>query len=240
LAFSGVREALRALAWTQAVEGAARLPFRDAFAARLAGGAVNTPLPLGVVGGGPGKAKKGGHRLSVPRALCALMIEFAFYAASLPLLFGAATMTLVPATAMLALPVSGMVFTRKAQALAAPVLEFVSLHKRHTSMIAACQVGYHLLAIAEVYVVLALIAPGRASVVSALVFEPVNRGVTIVFKMLPMRIGVDEAGAALAAGRFDLSSSTGVTVALVRKLRTLVWAAVGLLILVARSTGARK
>ena len=42
LAFSGVREALRALAWTQAVEGAARLPFRDAFAARLAGEAINT------------------------------------------------------------------------------------------------------------------------------------------------------------------------------------------------------
>jgi hypothetical protein len=71
------------------------------------------------------------------------------------------------------------------------------------------------------------------------VFETVNRGITIVFKMLPMRVGVDEAGAALVASRFDFSSATGVTVALVRKLRLLVWTGIGLLILLARSSRVR-
>src|SRR5262249_37139563 len=69
LAFSGVREALRALAWTQAVEGAARLPFRDAFAARLAGGTIHNPPPLGRPVGAPGHGKTGGTPSVVPRGL---------------------------------------------------------------------------------------------------------------------------------------------------------------------------
>jgi hypothetical protein len=63
---------------------------------------------------------------------------------------------------------------------------------------------------------------------SALLLETMNRGVTIVFKMLPLRVGVDEAAAALVTTRLSLGSATGVMLALVRKLRMLFWAALGL------------
>ena len=88
------------------------------------------------------------------------------------------------------------------------------------------------------YIALALIVPGHASWTSALVLETMNRGVTILFKILPLRLGVDEAGAALVAARFDLTSATGVTVALVRKLRLLAWNGIGLLVLLTRSARA--
>jgi len=60
--------------------------------------------------------------------------------------------------------------------------------------------------------------------------------VTILFKILPMRLGVDEAGAAVFADRLGLGSATGITLALVRRMRSLCWSAVGILLVLTRST----
>jgi hypothetical protein len=234
------------LAWMRTIDGPARLPFRDALAARLAGEAINTFVPMGVVLGEPAKANHVSHRLAFGTAFRALMVEFAFYTASLPLLFTVAALAFVPAAAVVIAPViafgaiaaAHLALPGKVRRLVDPLLEFGRRHRKRVWSIAAFEIAYHALAIVEVYVTLALIAPGRASWTSALVLETVNRGVTIVFKMLPMRIGVDEAGAALVAARVDLSSATGVTVALVRKLRLLVWNAIGLVILLTRTTRA--
>ena len=242
----GARESVRALAWMRTVDGPVRLPFRDALAARLAGEAINTLVPMGVVIGEPAKADHVSHRLAFGTAFRALLVEFAFYTASLPLLFTVAALAFVPAAAVLIAPVIALgaiaaprvALPGRVRSLVDPLLEFGRHHRQRVWSIAAFEITYHALAIVEVYVTLALIAPGRASWTSALVLETMNRGVTIVFKMLPMRIGVDEAGAALVAARVDLSPATGVTVALVRKLRLLVWNGIGLVILLARSTRA--
>jgi hypothetical protein len=243
----GAREAVRALAWTRTVEGEARLPFRVAFAARLAGEAINTLVPMGMIVGEATKAKHAGRHLGFGVAFRALVIEFAFYTASLPLLFAVAAFAIVPAAAAAIIPVVvalGALAARRvsvpdrARHFLDPMLEFKKHHTQSLWSIGGFEISYHLLAIVEAYVTLALIAPGRASWTSALVLETVNRGVTMVFKMLPMRVGVDEAGAALVARHFDLTSAAGVTVALVRKLRLLVWGGVGLLILLARSSRA--
>jgi hypothetical protein len=112
---------------------------------------------------------------------------------------------------------------------------FASRHPEHLWPIAAFEVTFQLLAVAEVYVTLLLISPQRPSLASAVVLETVSRAMTMTFKMLPMRVGVDEAGASLFAGRLHLGASTGVTLALVRKLRLLVWSAVGLVCFIQRS-----
>ena len=62
-----------------------------------------------------------------------------------------------------------------------------------------------------------------------------NRGVTIVFKMVPLRIGIDEATSAMAAHALSLGSGIGLAIALVRKVRVLAWSAVGLILLLVRS-----
>src|SRR5580692_1636512 len=101
LLLSGAREAVRTLAWTHTIEGPVRLSFRDAFRARLAGEALNTLLPMGMLVGEPMKAEHVGHRLPFATALSALAVEFAFYGVSLVLLFSAGVVALFPASAIL-------------------------------------------------------------------------------------------------------------------------------------------
>ena len=53
----------------------------------------------------------------------------------------------------------------------------------------------------------------------------------MLFKVIPFRIGVDEAGAAVVATALGIPASHGVALALVRKLRILLWNAAGLAVL---------
>ena len=111
---------------------------------------------------------------------------------------------------------------------------FATDHPEHVRAIVAFELAYQVLAVAEVYLTLLLISPLRPTLATSLVLETVSRAITMLFKMLPMRVGVDEAGSSLFAGHLDLGATTGLTLALVRKLRLLFWSAVGLAFLVPR------
>lgn len=117
-----------------------------------------------------------------------------------------------------------------------PVLRFAVLDPGRAGRLVVLEAAFQLFAVAEVYVTLALITPQHVAWSSALALETVNRAVTILFKMLPMRLGVDEAGAGVLADRLGLGSATGITLALVRRMRVLCWSAVGILFVLTRST----
>lgn len=114
-------------------------------------------------------------------------------------------------------------------------------HRRHPDRlwpVLALQSAYHAAGVAEVYVTLAcLIAPPALLV--AFILEAVNRLTTVVFKFVPMRLGVDEAGTGMLAVVLNYSSATGVTMALVRKVRVLFWTAIGVALLARRGLSAR-
>jgi hypothetical protein len=93
--------------------------------------------------------------------------------------------------------------------------------------------------ILEAYVIL-LFTTGRASLAVALVVESVYRIVNTLFSFIPLRLGVDEGGAALVLGALGLGASEGVSLAIIRKARTLVWIALGLLVLARHSLGRRE
>src|ERR1700693_572913 len=114
----------------------------------------------------------------------------------------------------------------QARRLGGPVLRFASLNPRRAWRLVVLEAAFQLFAVAEVYLTLALITPQHVAWSAALVLETVSRAVTIMFKMLPMRLGVDEAGAAVFADRLGLGSATGITLALVRRTRLLCWSAV--------------
>ena len=120
----------------------------------------------------------------------------------------------------------------------AVVRDFAAAHPEHVRAIVAFELAYQVLAVAEVYLTLLLISPLRPTLASSLMLETVSRAITMVFKMLPMRVGVDEASSSLFAGHLDLGAATGLTLALVRKLRMLFWSAVGLALLVERRSHA--
>ncbi len=99
--------------------------------------------------------------------------------------------------------------------------------------VAGWEALFHLAAVAEVYLVLQIISSG-SSLLQAFVLETTGRLIVVVFKIVPYRLGVDEAGTALVARALTLDPAVGVTLALVRRLRILVWNGVGLVLLALR------
>ena len=96
---------------------------------------------------------------------------------------------------------------------------------------AGWQAAFHLGAILEVWVILLVLSGGTTSFAQAFVLESAGRLITVLFKVIPFRMGVDEAGAAVVATALGIPASHGVALALVRKLRILVWNGVGLVVL---------
>ena len=66
---------------------------------------------------------------------------------------------------------------------------------------------------------------------TSLVLGTVERLVTVAFKFVPLRLGVDQLGSGSVADMLGIGSATGITIATVRTARNLFWAAVGLVLL---------
>jgi len=97
----------------------------------------------------------------------------------------------------------------------------------------AWDVLFHCLAVLEVWMVMRLLTGGDATtIVDAFLMESAGRFVTVAFKFVPYRLGIDEAGSGAVAQVLGLGAAMGVTLALVRRLRIIVLNAFGLLKLV--------
>jgi hypothetical protein len=96
LAVSSIRYIVRALAWTRCIEPPHRLPFRDAFAARLMGDALGNIIPfVSVAVSEPSKAVFVKDRVPLMVGLSALAIENIFYALTVALFIFSGTATLL-------------------------------------------------------------------------------------------------------------------------------------------------
>lgn len=82
--------------------------------------------------------------------------------------------------------------------------------------------------IAEAYLILDATA-GNATLFAAYVIEAVNRSVNAIFPFLPLKVGVDEGGTALVFAALGFTAAEGVALAVVRKIRTIVWIGIGLI-----------
>ena len=96
LAVSSVRYVVRALAWTRCVQRPYRLPFRDAFAARLMGDALGNIVPfVSAAVSEPSKAVFVKDRVPLMVGFSALAIENIFYALSVAIFIFSGTATLL-------------------------------------------------------------------------------------------------------------------------------------------------
>jgi Lysylphosphatidylglycerol synthase TM region len=109
-------------------------------------------------------------------------------------------------------------------------------HRRHPErllLVLGLEAAYHAAGVAEVFVTLTwLVAP--PTLFAAFILESANRATNVVFKFVPMRLGVDEAGSGILTSVLGYSSAAGVTLAIVRKVRMLFWTAVGVFLLARR------
>ena len=99
---------------------------------------------------------------------------------------------------------------------------------------------FHLAGVIEIYVTLLFISPQQPpTLFTAFILESVNRVITMAFKFIPLRLGVDEAGTGKVSKILQFTEAVGVTLAIVRKARDIFWAAVGVALLLHRGLSLR-
>jgi Lysylphosphatidylglycerol synthase TM region len=118
------------------------------------------------------------------------------------------------------------------RALESQIYTFASRHPRALAPLAIAELGFHALGVAEVYLTLWLLNVPSTSLLTAFLFETANRLITVVFKFIPLRLGVDETGTAWFAQMIGLTARTGLSLGIIRRARVLFWAAAGGILLV--------
>jgi hypothetical protein len=111
------------------------------------------------------------------------------------------------------------------------IVGFVARHPGKVIPLILLEATYHVAAVAEIWFVLGLITGVQTRVLTAFVLEAVNRTITIAFQFVPLWLGVDEAGTAAVTSAVNLGSAAGVSLALVRKTRVVIWTVIGLVLL---------
>jgi len=282
LLISGLRFAVRALAWTLCFEAPHHPGFRHALRAFLIGDTAGNILPVGLVVSEPVKAAMVRDRVPLVAALSAITVENLFYMLSVALFIftGAAALLLsFPLTKTLRYSSEGvlvgvLVFAlcafyaarrqarflsvalewlaarglarraitsrrEKVRALEDRVYGFYARNRRRFAPILALEFTFHLLGVAEAYATLWLMGGAPPTLLAAFLFESVNRVITMVFKFVPLRAGVDEAGTGALGRVLGFGVDAGVALAIVRKARMLFWMSVGVGLLVRRGLSLR-
>jgi hypothetical protein len=90
---------------------------------------------------------------------------------------------------------------------------------------------FHFCALLEVFLTLWWLVPGGPTLAQALIFSALDRVIIVLFKFVPFRIGVDEASSGGMASVLGFGTAAGVTLAIVKKVRSLLWTGVGLLLI---------
>ena len=85
---------------------------------------------------------------------------------------------------------------------------------------------WHMLAVLEVYVILRFMGAGF-TVSGAFIVEGLTKVINLVGALNPGNFGTYEGGSMLIAKMFGVTSTTGLTLALCRRARTVFWAGVG-------------
>jgi len=277
LVVSSVRPIVRALCWRRCFEEPHRLRFRDALRAYLAGDALGTVMPGGIVFSEPAKAAFIRDRVPLGAAISSIALENLFYSLSVALfVFSGMVAVLLSFSLAKELKIvilatlggmavfvlvayillrrqwrflSGAAKFLHARGIGSHFLEtrreriseledriygFRERHPGRALRILLLEFCFHLAGVVEVYLTLHFISPVRPTWLAAFVLESVNRVINVVFKFVPLRVGVDEAGTGLFTDILKFGTGIGVMVAIIRKARVLFWAGVGMILLIRR------
>jgi len=270
LALAGLRFMVRAACWRLCMPSDAQLPYSRAFSAFLAGDAVGSVTPLGLLASEPTKIFLTRHHLATRDSVASLATENLMYAASIVTMLTVAV-GVVLATVPLPSSWRWEIVGALAAVLGAAVVSLrllrgtwderrgprppwrARLAELRVAVLGASagnaarlwrafglDMVFHGLGTLEVWLTLQWLVPDRApTFAQAIAFEGLNRVVTVAFKFVPFRIGVDEALTGVVAPALAVSPAAGVALAVVRKVRNLFWSGVGLAIIAAHPARTR-
>lgn len=120
-------------------------------------------------------------------------------------------------------------FTEKIRTLEISSYAFVRAKPGRLAGVVLCEGTFHVLSVAEAWVALYFL--GHASISLAIVLDTVQRMINVIFRIVPLKIGVDETFSGLMSNALGLGSALGVTMGVIRKVRVLFWSLVGLVLL---------
>jgi hypothetical protein len=122
----------------------------------------------------------------------------------------------------------------RAQTLEDRIYGFYDRNRNRLLAIFLLEICFHLAGVIEIYTTLSFISDVPPTLLTAFILESVNRVINVVFKFVPLRTGVDEAGTGMLAKVLGFTTAIGVTLAIVRKARDIVWTAIGVALMVRR------
>lgn len=252
VALAGLRFAVRAESWRLCMPAGTRLTLGEALRAFLAGDAIGSVTPLGLLASEPMKVFLTRHHLATRDSVASLAVENLAYAGSVVVMVTSGLVVLLttaPVPGVWRSVVVGGLIALAASALAAPrmlrgswisklVPTFPAIDRTRLSRAFVLELSFHALAVFEVFLTLRWLLGDRSpSLAQAVVFETMNRVVVVAFKFVPFRIGVDEAVSAALAPLLAVDPAAAVALAVVRKIRNLFWAAVGLILIARHPAG---
>jgi hypothetical protein len=131
-------------------------------------------------------------------------------------------------------------WVERGRTLEARVYGFYQRNQSRFLPILLLEACFHVAGACENYVTLSFISPLHPpTVLTAFILESVNRVITVAFKFIPLRMGVDEAGTGRVSKALQFTEATGVTLAIVRKARDVFWVVVGAALLAQRGLSMR-
>lgn len=123
----------------------------------------------------------------------------------------------------------------RARTLEDRIYGFYQRHSNRLLLILALEMSFHVAGVVEIYTTLWFISGVVApTLLTAFILESVNRVINVVFKFIPLRTGVDEAGTGMLSKVLGFTTAIGVTLAIVRKARDIFWTAIGVALIVRR------
>ena len=100
--------------------------------------------------------------------------------------------------------------------------------------VVCAELGFHVLGVTEVFITWWMMLGVVPSLLTSFILEGANRLVTVVFKFVPLRIGVDEISTAWFTTLLGFGPTPGTTLAIARRIRVVFWTTVGTILLIRR------
>jgi hypothetical protein len=126
---------------------------------------------------------------------------------------------------------------QKLLALERDVYSFSTRRRGAVLPVALLEIGFHALGVLETHLAMWMILGAPPPVLTSFVIETASRLITVLFKFVPLQIGVAEGGLAMVTELLGFGTASGVTFSLVRKARVGCWALAGAGLLIRRGIG---
>lgn len=128
----------------------------------------------------------------------------------------------------------------RVRAIEQQVYTFLARRRGRAIPIVGLELLFHALGVLEVHVTWWLMMGSAPPWLTSFVLEGANRMITVVFKVVPLRLGVDEMGTAAFTQLLGYGAAPGGSLAIVRKARVLFWVVIGTVLLVRRGLTPRR